>query len=132
MTRDPDDLIRALDLLWLRAELAALPEATADDSPVAGLRNAARRALLRAQKGGEAGGEDAPSGKDLDRLILLLMLDRLWRSGGRMIREMDNTRFQLALDAQTDQPAPFSLRLDVTRPGFEPGVARDGDEGPAA
>ncbi len=127
MTRDPDDLIRALDLLWLRAELAALPEVTADDSPVAGLRSAARRALLRAQKGGE----DAPSGKDLDRLILLLMLDRLWRTGGRMIWEMDSARFQMALDAHTDQPAPFSLRLDVTRPGFEPGIARDGDEGPA-
>ena len=127
MTRDPDDLTRALDLLWLRSELAALPEVTADDSPVAGLRSAARRALLRAQ----SDGEDVPTDRDLDRLILLLMLDRLWRTGGRMIWEMDSSRFQMALDAQTDQPAPFSLRLDVTRPCFEPGIARDGDEGPA-
>ena len=114
MTNDPDDLTRALDLLWLRSELAALPEGTAEDSPVAGLRTHAHRTLLRAQ----AAAEDAPSDKELDRIIVLLMIDRLWRSGGRMIWEMDSTRFQMALDANTDQPAPFTLRLDVTRTGL--------------
>jgi len=113
MTSDPDDLTRALGLLWLRSELAALPDVTAEDSPVAGLRTHARRALLRAQ----TEGEDAPSDKELDRLVVLLMIDRLWRSGGRMIWEMDRTRLHVALDSHVGQPDPFVLRFDVTRPG---------------
>ena len=123
MTRDPDDLTRALDLLWLRAELAALPEGAAADSPVAGLRTHARRALLKAQ----TEGKDAPSGKDLDRLIVLLVIDRLWRTGGRLVLDMDSTRLHVELDAHADQPYPFTLRFDVTRPG---GAEEDTGSGP--
>ena len=116
MTNEINDPVRDLDLLWLRAELAALPIAIANDSPLVELRTFARRALLRAQ----TGGEDAPSDKELERLIVLLMIDRIWRSGGRMIWDMDSARFQMSLESHTSQPAAFALRLDVTRPGPDP------------
>ena len=129
MTREADDLTRALDLLWLRSELAALPAAgAAEDIPVAGLRSFARRALLRAQ----TEGEDAPTNAELDRLIVLLMIDRVWRAGGKMVQEMDSARFQVVLDAHTDRFCPFAVRFDVTRPGAtRDGATRDGDKGPA-
>ena len=109
---DDDEMSRDLDLLWLTSELAALRDETGSDSPVAGLRTFARRTLLRAQ----SDHADRPSNRELERLIVLLMIDRIWAGGGRMVWEMDGDRFRVALDAHTDEPHPWSLRLDVARP----------------
>ena len=116
MTKKADDLTRDLNLLWLRAELAALPTGATQDNPVAGLRTFARRALLRAQ----TGGDDTPTNAELERLIMLLIFDRIWRNKGKMVWDMRSARFKAALDSRTSQPDAFALRLDVTCPGPNP------------
>ena len=119
---DDDALTRELDLLWLRRELAALPRRGARGDPLTPLRTAARKALLLAQ----AGGDKAPDHATLERLILLLMVDRIYRSGGRQVLRMSDTRFQGALVSAPGQPDPFGLRFDVSRLGAK----LDSHEGP--
>ena len=116
MTSDDDVLTRELDLLWLRSELAALPRRGKRQDLMAPLRAAAHRAFLLAQ----AEDRTAPDHATLERLILLLAMDRLWRSGGRQVLEMDDMRFRAAKDSHAGRPDPFGVRFDITRPGALP------------
>ena len=113
MTSDDDALTRELDLLWLRSELAALPQRGKRQDLMTPLRAAAHRAFLLAQ----AGDKTAPDHAMLERLILLLAMDRLWRSGGRQVLEMDDMRFRAAKESHAGRPDPFGVRFDITRPG---------------
>ena len=122
MTNETDDPIRDLDLYWLRAELAALPRSVSPNDPVADLRIAARKALLRAQ----SSDPDAPDHAMLERLVALLVVDRIFRTAGRRLCTMDRERFRDELLSPAGQPAPFGLRFDVAYPG----ASLNGHKGP--